>query len=111
VDLAGVAPYLYKTGFSAGRGFDSITIALMGSATPGGVGLAALFLSALRMGSGGMETITGVPRELALIIQAILILAVSTPVLAAAVRSIRERRGGTPQMPDAVTDQKVEGAL
>jgi len=82
MELMGIYPYLFKNGFSAGRGFDAITIALMGGGSPLGTLFAALFLGALRLGSSGMETITGVPNELSLVLQGILIIAVTAPALA-----------------------------
>lgn len=82
LELMGVFSHTYTEGFSAGRGFDSITVALMGAGNPAGILVASLFLGALRIGASEMETVTGVPATLGLILQGILIMAVSTPVLA-----------------------------
>lgn len=92
LELMGVFPYLYKSGFSGGRGFDAITIALMGGGTPVGALFAAIFLGALRLGASGMETLTGVPNELSLIVQGILIIAVTAPTLAEWVQAWRKGR-------------------
>lgn len=95
MELMGVYNYVYTEGFSAGRGFDSITIALMGGGVPSGILAASLFLGALRIGASGMETVTGVPATLSFIIQGILIVAVSAPALAE-FASLRRRKVGPP---------------
>jgi len=94
MELMGVSAYAgaVKPDFAAGRGFDGITVALMGAGGPYGIAAAALFLSALRLGAVGMQTVTGVPKDLSSIVQGILILAVTTPVLAEFVKGHLKKR-------------------
>lgn len=96
MELMGVSAYAgaVKPDFAAGRGFDGITVALIGAGGPYGIAAAALFLSALRLGAVGMQTVTGVPKELSLIVQGVLILTVTTPVLAEFVKSRLKKRAG-----------------
>lgn len=98
MELMGVSAYAgaLKPDFAAGRGFDGITVALMGAGGPYGIAAAALFLSALRLGAVGMQSVTGVPKELSLIVQGVLILAVTTPVLAEFVKSHLKKRSSGP---------------
>ena len=107
MELMGVSAYAgaLKPDFAAGRGFDGITIALMGGGGPLGILAASLFLGALRLGAIGMETLTGVPKELSLIVQGILILAVMTPVLADFLGRFRKSRASSLPDPSLPTPQ------
>ena len=60
--------------FSPGFGFTGIAVALLGRNHPYGVLFAALLFGALNKGALDIEILTNVPRELFLIIQAVLIL-------------------------------------
>jgi len=62
--------------FSPGYGFDSIAVALLGNLNPGGVVLSALLFGALGSGAVHMEAFTGTPRQIAGIIQALVIIGV-----------------------------------
>ncbi|HEY3265511.1 MAG TPA: ABC transporter permease [Armatimonadota bacterium] len=94
MELMGVSAYAgaFKPDFSAGRGFDGITIALMAGGAPLGVLIASIFLGALRLGATGMQSLSNVPSDLALVVQGILILAVSTPTLSDFVAKFRRAR-------------------
>lgn len=67
--------------FSPGYGFDSIAVALLGGLNASGVTLAAILFGALNSGSIYMETFTETPRQIAGIIQAVVILAVGARYL------------------------------
>jgi ABC-type uncharacterized transport system permease subunit len=67
--------------FSSNFGFDGIAAALLASNTPGGALLAALFLGALRQGSGLVEARVGVPASLVAVNQGVIILLMSALVL------------------------------
>jgi ABC-type uncharacterized transport system, permease component len=70
---------------SAGFGFNAIALALLAGNRPLGVVLAALLFGALRTGGGLMQVKTGIPLDLLVFIQALVIMFVAAPVL---VRSI-----------------------
>jgi len=68
-------------GFSAGYGFDSIAIALLGQSHPVGVVLAALLWGTLRSGATSMQSLAGVPIEIISIIQGLVIIFVAAPAV------------------------------
>lgn len=83
-------------GFSPGYGFDGIVVALVGNTRPLGVVGAAFLFGALRAGATPMQAATGTPRDLVVIIQALVILFIAAPGLVRAIYRIRaERTTGT----------------
>jgi simple sugar transport system permease protein len=82
-------------GFSPGYGFDGIVVALVGSNRPLGVVAAALLFGALRAGATPMQSATGTPIDIVVIIQALVIMFIAAPALVRAIYRIRaERRVG-----------------
>ena len=70
---------------SAGFGFNAIALALLAGNRPLGIVLAALLFGALRTGGALMQVKTGIPLDLLVFIQALVIMFVAAPLL---VRSI-----------------------
>ncbi len=109
VGLAGTAQALgtIKTGFGsgidAGIGFDAITVALLGRATPLGTVLAGLLFGALSSGGLAMQAAAGVPPELAQVLQALIVLFVAAPALIRGMTRIRRRRKQTDTEAEEVT--------
>jgi len=68
-------------GFSAGYGFDSIAIALLGNSHPLGVVLAALLWGTLRSGATRMQSMSGIPIDIVSIIQGLVIVFVAAPAI------------------------------
>jgi simple sugar transport system permease protein len=66
---------------SAGIGFTAITIALLGRLQPMGIVWGSLLFAALGVGGRSMQAATGIPLDLATIIQSIVVLFVASPVL------------------------------
>jgi general nucleoside transport system permease protein len=79
-------------GFSPGYGFDGIVVALVGNTRPLGVVGAAFLFGALRAGATPMQAATGTPRDLVVIIQALVILFIAAPGLVRAIYRIRTER-------------------
>ena len=87
--LAGVTELagFYKTldgGFlvgNAGIGFTAITVSLLGRNRPVGIVWASLLFAALGVGGRAMQAATGIPLDLATVIQSAVVLFVATPVL------------------------------
>jgi ABC-type uncharacterized transport system permease subunit len=79
-------------GFSAGFGFDSIAIALLGQSHPLGVVLAALLWGTLRSGATRMQSLAGVPIEIISIIQGLVIVFVAAPAVIRWIYRIRAVR-------------------
>ncbi len=82
-------------GFSAGYGFDSIAIALLGQSHPVGVVLAALLWGTLRSGATNMQSLAGVPIEIISIIQGLVIVFVAAPAVIRWIYRIRAIRTET----------------
>ncbi len=70
-------------------GFDAITVALLGRATPLGTVLAGLLFGALSSGGLAMQAAAGVPPELSQVLQALIVLFVAAPALVRAVLRVR----------------------
>jgi ABC-type uncharacterized transport system permease subunit len=66
---------------SAGIGFTAITVALLGRNRPVGIVLSSLLFAALGVGGRAMQASTGIPLDLATVIQSAIVLFVATPVL------------------------------
>ncbi len=75
-------------------GFDAITVALLGRATPSGTVFAGLLFGALSAGGLAMQASAGVPPELAQVLQALIVLFVAAPALVRTVLRIRSVQGG-----------------
>lgn len=76
-------------GISPGYGFDGIAIALMARSKPRGIIFASLLFGALRAGSTPMESATGIPGDLVVVIQALVIMFVAAPALVRGIYRIR----------------------
>jgi hypothetical protein len=69
----------FRDNWSAGLGFDGITVAVLGANNPIGVFFAAIFFGFLRAGGIYMETYGGVPAEMIDVIQGLVVLFVAAP--------------------------------
>ena len=76
---------------SAGIGFTAITIALLGRLQPIGIVWGSLLFAALNVGGRSMQAATGIPLDLATIIQSVVVLLVASPVL---IKEIYRLRNG-----------------
>lgn len=75
-------------GFSAGIGFDGITVALLGRGTVGGTVAAGLLFGALKAGGRAMQAQTGTSLDLVVVIQALVIIFIAAPGLVRALYRI-----------------------
>lgn len=66
---------------NAGIGFTAITVALLGRNRPMGIVWGSLLFAALGVGGRAMQSATGIPLDLATVIQSVIVLFVATPVL------------------------------
>ena len=85
-------------GFSAGVGFDGITVALLGRGRVGGTVAAGLLLGALKAGGRSMQAVTGTSVDLVLVIQALIIVFIAAPGLVRAMFRIRAEELATGQV-------------
>jgi simple sugar transport system permease protein len=90
-DISGVIRYM-PIAFSAGYGFDSIALALLGRSHPLGVVLAALLFGTLRAGATRMQSAAQIPIDIISILQALIIIFIAAPEIIRAIYRLRDRR-------------------
>jgi simple sugar transport system permease protein len=73
--------YRGSPGFSAGIGFDAISLALLGRSHPAGIVAAGLLFGALRAGGQVMQVQTDLSIDLILVIQALIVIFIAAPAL------------------------------
>ena len=79
-------------------GFDAITVALLGRATPLGTVFAGLLFGALGSGGIQMQAAVGTPLALTQVLQALIVLFVAAPALVRGVLRFKETGGGATVM-------------
>jgi len=91
VGLAGVSQILgtvttgFTGGIDAGIGFDAITVALLGRSRPVGVFVAGILFGALKAGGYTMQAAQGVPIDIVLVVQSLIVLFIAAPPLVRAI--------------------------
>ncbi|MCU1403940.1 MAG: transporter permease [Glaciihabitans sp.] len=91
VGLAGVSQVLgtvttgFSSGIDAGIGFDAITVALLGRSRPWGVFFAGILFGALKAGGFAMQAGQGIPIDIILVVQSLIVLFIAAPPLVRAV--------------------------
>ena len=93
VQILGSEPAM-TSGVGGTFGFDAITVALLGRATPLGTVLAALLFGALRAGGLTMQASTDTPLDLVLVIQALVVLFIAAPALMKQLFRLKNIDGG-----------------
>jgi ABC-type uncharacterized transport system permease subunit len=78
--------------FSPHWGFDAIAIALLGSSRPVGVVFSAILFGALRAGATPMQAQTGIPIDLVVVIQGLVIMFIAAPGLVRGIYRIKVAR-------------------
>ncbi|MBX3068094.1 MAG: ABC transporter permease [Cryobacterium sp.] len=87
VGLAGVIQVLgtvttgFSSGIDAGIGFDAITVALLGRSKPWGVFAAGLLFGAFKAGGFSMQAAQGIPIDIVLVVQSMIVLFIAAPPL------------------------------
>jgi len=91
VGLAGVNQVLgtvttgFSSGIDAGIGFDAITVALLGRSRPVGVFIAGILFGALKAGGYSMQAAQGIPIDIVLVVQSLIVLFIAAPPLVRAI--------------------------
>jgi ABC-type uncharacterized transport system permease subunit len=91
VGLAGVTQVLgtvttgFSAGIDAGIGFDAITVALLGRSRAIGVFFAGILFGALKAGGFSMQAAQGIPIDIVLIVQSLIVLFIAAPPLVRAI--------------------------
>lgn len=87
--ILGLEPYRGISNFAGTLGFDAIALALLGRSHPVGVLFAGLLFGALRAGGREMQGAAGIPIDLVLVIQALIIVMIAAPRLVRAIYRIK----------------------
>lgn len=109
--LAGVAQVagterVLTSGIAASFGFDAITVALLGRSHPWGVFFAGVLFGAFRAGGVQMQTLTGTPIDIVLVVQSLIVLFIAAPPLVKAIFRIDRKKKSRKERKPA-KDQKV----
>jgi simple sugar transport system permease protein len=82
------------TGVAASFGFDAITVALLGRNNPYGVLAAGILFGGLRAGAVTMQAQEGVPIDIVLVVQSMIVLFIAAPPLVRSMFRIKTKKGG-----------------
>ena len=91
VALAGVSQVLgtvttgFTAGIDAGIGFDAITVALLGRSRPWGIFVAGILFGAFKAGGFAMQAAEGIPIDIILVVQSLIVLFIAAPPLVRAI--------------------------
>ncbi|MEZ5109905.1 MAG: ABC transporter permease [Microbacteriaceae bacterium] len=83
--MAGTITSGFSSHIDAGIGFDAITVALLGRSRAWGVFAAGILFGALKAGSFTMQISEGIPVDIVLVVQALIVLFIAAPPLVRAV--------------------------
>jgi ABC-type uncharacterized transport system permease subunit len=83
------------TGVAASFGFDAITVALLGRNNPYGVLAAGILFGGLRAGAVTMQANQGVPIDIVLVVQSLIVLFIAAPPLVRSMFRIRAEKEGS----------------
>jgi ABC-type uncharacterized transport system permease subunit len=75
----------FGSAIDAGIGFDAITVALLGRSRPWGVFGAGILFGAFKAGGYTMQALVGVPIDIVLVVQSLIVLFIAAPPLVRAV--------------------------
>ncbi|NRG40017.1 ABC transporter permease [Rathayibacter sp. VKM Ac-2804] len=75
----------FTAGIDAGIGFDAITVALLGRSRPWGVFFAGILFGAFKAGGYSMQAAEGVPIDVVLVVQSLIVLFIAAPPLVRAI--------------------------
>ena len=91
IQVLGLAPYNFTTGFNVGLGFDSIAVAVLGGIHPFGVTMSALLFGAMDSGARLMQLRTKVPIDIITIVQGLILTFVAANQIIRSIYRIRAR--------------------
>jgi len=85
--------YRFNQGFSPGYGISGIPVALIGRLDVLGIVLSGLFMSALHIGAQSIQPVTGMPREISMLIEGIIVFSAAVPGAIDIIRLYLKRAG------------------
>ncbi|MGN6125920.1 MAG: ABC transporter permease [Humibacter sp.] len=75
----------FSSGIDAGIGFDAITVALLGRSRPIGIFVAGVLFGAFKAGGFLMQAANGIPIDIVLVVQSLIVLFIAAPPLVRAI--------------------------
>ena len=114
VGLAGVTQVLgtvttgFTAGIDAGIGFDAITVALLGRSRRWACSLAGILFGAFKAGGFSMQAAQGIPIEIVLVVQSLIVLFIAAPPLVRTIFFLPNARPG-PGSRQTSEGQRQEG--
>ena len=111
--LAGISQVLgtvttgFTAGIDAGIGFDAITVALLGRSTPWGIFAAGILFGAFKAGGFSMQAAEGVPVEIILVVQSLIVLFIAAPPLVRTIFRLPDPKAG-PKRPRPIVTKEVD---
>jgi simple sugar transport system permease protein len=97
IEILGVSGYM-PAAYATNIGFDAITVALLGRATPGGILASGLLLGAMRAGAPLMQVKAGVPVQMIDLLQGVILLFLAADVIVRLVFRMRAAKGGLEEL-------------
>ena len=92
IQVMGLPPYNFTTGFNVGSGFDSIAVAVLGNIHPVGVAFSALLFGAMDAGARLMQLRARVPIDIITILQGLILMFVAADRIIRTIYHIRARK-------------------
>lgn len=89
VQVMGLSPFNFSTGFNVGIGFDSIAVAVLGSIHPLGITISSFLFGAMDAGARLMQLRARVPIEIITILQGLLLMFVAANQIIRGIYHIR----------------------
>jgi len=105
VQVMGLAPFYFTTGFNVGSGFDSLAVAVLGGSHPIGVFFSALLFGAMNAGAPIMQLRARIPSDIITILQGLILMFVAADAI---IRSIyRLRKPSTAVEVDSLPSEEL----
>jgi simple sugar transport system permease protein len=108
IEILGVSGHM-PAAYATNIGFDAITVALLGRATPGGILFSGLLLGAMRAGAPLMQVKAGVPVQMIDLLQGIILFFLTADIIVRYVFRMRAQRAALAEL-RTVTSTYSSGA-
>jgi ABC-type uncharacterized transport system permease subunit len=89
VQVMGLSPYNFSTGFNVGIGFDSIAVAVLGSINPLGITISSFLFGAMDAGARLMQLRARVPIEIITVLQGLILMFVAANQIIRSIYHVR----------------------